>query len=278
MKSKLLLAAALMLLLAACGSPTTGVTPTGDVTVRTMVPTSVSEPTTETAAAGMPTATKGALPIGPSAVTSATPVPAPTTAAVTPSPSPTAAPTAAPTSTSTAATIPTAGTTPSPKRETATAVPRAAERPVDVPDFEMVAYQGADVLGGREARFSDVFTQGKPVVLNFWAGNCPPCRLEMPSFQKIADEYEGRVIFVGLDVGVFTGLGDHKSGRQLLDELGIRYPSAYATDASPLREYRVLNMPTTIFLDSNGKVVSRRGGIITEDDLRGLVEQLVSGS
>ncbi len=134
------------------------------------------------------------------------------------------------------------------------------------------------MLGGREARFWEVFDRGKPVVLNFWAGNCPPCRLEMPSFQKVADEYEGRVIFIGLDVGVFTGLGDHESGRQLLDELDIRYPSAYAVDDSPLREYKVLNMPTTIFLDSDGKVISRRGGIITEDDLRDMVQRLVAES
>lgn len=56
----------------------------------------------------------------------------------------------------------------------------------DFKDFGIVAYQGEALLGGREVRFSKVFEQGKPVVLNFWAGLCPPCRAEMPWFQKLA--------------------------------------------------------------------------------------------
>lgn len=46
------------------------------------------------------------------------------------------------------------------------------------PDFKLVAYQGDDVLGGHETTFSTVFNQGKPVVLNFFAGQCPPCQGE----------------------------------------------------------------------------------------------------
>ena len=46
--------------------------------------------------------------------------------------------------------------------------------------FEITVYQGADVLGGQSVRFSEVFAQGKPVVLNTWAGPCPICRNEMP--------------------------------------------------------------------------------------------------
>ncbi len=155
--------------------------------------------------------------------------------------------------------------------------PTTSRKTVSVPDFALVAYQGHDVLGGHETQFSRVFEQGQPVVLNFWAGNCPPCRFEMPSFQEAAEKYEGRVVFVGVDVGVFTGLGDQQSARQLLDELEIRYPSAYAVDISPLQQYKILNMPTTIFFDSHGREVTRRTGIATEDDLREMVERLVTG-
>lgn len=42
------------------------------------------------------------------------------------------------------------------------------------PDFPIVAYQGAALLGGAETRFAAVFRHGQPVVLNFWAGQCPP--------------------------------------------------------------------------------------------------------
>ena len=144
------------------------------------------------------------------------------------------------------------------------------------PDFPLVAYQGGEVLGGREATFAAVFRQGRPVVLNFWAGRCPPCQAEMPAFQRVADEYAGQVIFVGVDVGSFTSLGTHDDARFLLRDLGIRYPAAYAVDASPLRLYHVVNMPTTIFLSPEGRIVQRVGGVLTEAQLRDGVQQLVA--
>ncbi len=149
-------------------------------------------------------------------------------------------------------------------------------RPVTVPDFPVVAYQGADLLGGNESRFAHVFAQGQPIVLNFWAGLCPPCRAEMPTFQKVADEYSGKVIFVGVDVGPFVGLGSHDDARALLSHLGIRYPVAYAMDASPLRLYQVQGMPTTYFLSAEGKVVHKQTGALPEERLRTLVEALAT--
>ena len=43
-------------------------------------------------------------------------------------------------------------------------------------DFEIVAYTGQETLGGDEINFISLLDQGKPIILNFWAGNCPPCR------------------------------------------------------------------------------------------------------
>ncbi len=71
-------------------------------------------------------------------------------------------------------------------------------------DFALVAYQGQDVLGGDRVRFSHVLGDGRPVVLNFFAGACAPCSQEMPGLQRVADGYRGRVIFVGVDVGPFS--------------------------------------------------------------------------
>jgi len=140
-------------------------------------------------------------------------------------------------------------------------------------DFSLVAYQGEAELGGKQSKFSKVFEQGKPVVLNFWAGNCPSCSVEMPGFQKVSSEFSGKVIFVGLDVGPFTGLGTHDDAVTLARQLGIRYPLAYAVDASPLEIYKVQGMPTTIFLDAKGHVVARGHGILTEGQLRSEIQQ-----
>jgi thiol-disulfide isomerase/thioredoxin len=92
---------------------------------------------------------------------------------------------------------------------------------VDLPlDFQISVYQGQDVLGGEQVDFSGVVGDGKPVVLNFWAGLCPPCRLEMPDLQEVHEEFGDQIVLVGVDVGTFTGLGDEQEGRALLQEVG----------------------------------------------------------
>ncbi len=148
----------------------------------------------------------------------------------------------------------------------------------EIPDFGIVAYQGDDLLGGHETTFANVFAHGKPVVLNFWAGLCPPCRAEMPAFQRVADEYAGKVIFVGVDVSPYIGLGSHDDARRLLDELGIDYPAVYAVDASPLQLYQVQGMPTTLFLTADGRLAHKQSGLLLETQLRTLVEALAAGS
>ncbi len=153
--------------------------------------------------------------------------------------------------------------------------PTPAATPATVPDFKMAAYQGAAVLGGRETTFGRVFEHGKPIVLNFWAGLCPPCRAEMPAFQAVADEYANEVIVVGVDLGPFIGLGSEADATALLQELNIHYPAAAAVDPSPLQLYAVRGMPTTIFFAADGTIVEQYTGLLTEQQLRSRVADLV---
>jgi len=147
---------------------------------------------------------------------------------------------------------------------------------ITAPAFPIVAYQGAALLGNGDTRFAVAFRQGQPVVLNFWAGQCPPCQAEMPTFQRVADDYAGRVLVVGIDVGRFTALGGQQSARQLLGDLLITYPAAYAVDDSPLRLYAIRSMPSTIFLDAHGQIVDRASGLLTEEQLRAQVARLAT--
>lgn len=144
--------------------------------------------------------------------------------------------------------------------------------------FNIVAYQGADVLGGQQSTFSQVLQQGKPVILNFWAGLCPPCRAEMPGFQKISTEFAGKVQFVGIDIGPFVNLGSHDDAKRLYTELGIKYPLAYAVDDAPLRLYNIVGMPTTVFFDAKGQLVDQATGIVTEDQLRSTITSKLLGT
>ena len=145
-------------------------------------------------------------------------------------------------------------------------------------NFSFSVYQGADTLGGDELEFSDVLALGKPVVLNFWAGDCPPCRAEMPAFQRVYERREGDVIFLGLDVGVFTDLGTRESALRLLSELGITYPAGAPPNRSAVVRYSVLSMPTTVFIDSAGKMIDRADGAMTEFRLATEIDELLAAS
>jgi len=128
-------------------------------------------------------------------------------------------------------------------------------------DFGFTVYGSTDTLGieDRSAEFvSDILPQGKPVVLNFWGGSCPPCRAEMPDFQAAFVEFGEDAIFLGLDVGPFTGLGTRSEAQSLLRELGITYPTAYP-DGDPTRDFQIVGLPQTIFYDANGIQVAREG-------------------
>ena len=84
---------------------------------------------------------------------------------------------------------------------TPTSVSSATGVNLEVPDMEISIYQGADVLGGETLALSEVVALGQPVVLNFWAALCPPCRAEMPEFQRVYDEREAEVLVLGIDIG-----------------------------------------------------------------------------
>ena len=142
--------------------------------------------------------------------------------------------------------------------------------------FSFSVYQGEEVLGGSDVKFADLLDEGKPIVLNFWAGDCPPCRAEMPALQRVYEQHQEDIIFVGLDVGVFSGLGTRASGLRLLEELNITYPAGAPPNRTPMVNYSVRSMPTTIFFGADGQIFRRWDGGISERDMNEIVSAMVA--
>jgi thiol-disulfide isomerase/thioredoxin len=177
-----------------------------------------------------------------------------------------------PTATSAAAT-PTPVPTPIP---TATAAPESG---VELEaDFEIVAYQGADMLGGELVKFSEVLAQGKPVLLVMWAPLCPSCRVQMPVMEGVYDEYRDRVIFVGLDIGSFIGLGSEDEARAVLDDQGITFPAGGTPDIDVLRDYEVLRTPSIYFVEPDGEILRKWDKILGAEGLREYLDELIEAS
>jgi thiol-disulfide isomerase/thioredoxin len=145
-------------------------------------------------------------------------------------------------------------------------------------DFAINVYQGEDVLGGPSVMFSEVLGQGRPVVLNLWAGLCPVCRNEMPALQDAYEMYSDSAVFLGIDVGPFVGLGSKTDALALLEDLAISYPTGGTPDAAILKDYEVLGTPATYFVSPSGEVVGRWNGLLDDDQLREKVEELIEAS
>ena len=121
------------------------------------------------------------------------------------------------------------------------------------PDF--TAYDAA----GNPVKLSDF--RGKPVVLNFWASWCSPCKAEMPDFQK---EYEAQGEAVQF---LIINLTDGKqetvaTASAYVAQQGYTFPVFFDTTSEAARLYGIYSIPTTYFIDATGQAIGRAQGAI----------------
>ena len=86
------------------------------------------------------------------------------------------------------------------------------------------------------------------------------------------------VLFLGMDVGEYLGLGTRDSARALLEELGVTYPAGVPLGVDAVRGYSVTSLPMTIFFTSYGEPLTNWPGAINEDQLAEIVERLQDAS
>ncbi len=145
-----------------------------------------------------------------------------------------------------------------------------------VPNLTISTYQGDDILGGDEVTLTAILEHtGKPLVLNFWAGLCPPCRAEMPDFQEVYEARGAEVTLLGIDIGPFQLLGTRAEGLELIRELGVDYPVGTTFDENVVRSYQILGMPTTYFITKDGVVKSRFAGLLTKSKMNELIDEIL---
>ena len=129
------------------------------------------------------------------------------------------------------------------------------------PDFAVTMFQGQNVVGGESVTLGSLVGE-RPIVLNFLAGLCPPCRAEMPDLQEFNEEFQDQALLLGVDLGQFTGLGNASDAKELLADLAVTYPAGFTSDSAVIRNYQILGMPTTIFIDREGQIFSKWTGAL----------------
>jgi len=104
---------------------------------------------------------------------------------------------------------------------------------------------------------------GRPVIVNFFASWCTPCRAETPLLARFYRAHHGRVLIVGVD----SNDHDTAAARRFLREHGVTYPVGYDPSASVAVSYGVQALPQTFFLNARHQIVRHVTGAVTLSEL-----------
>lgn len=125
---------------------------------------------------------------------------------------------------------------------------KAGEREgTEAPDFTV--YDG----DGKAVKLSELV--GKPIVLNFWASWCPPCKGEMPGFEEVYGQVGDEVTFVMVDL-VDGQRETQEKGSRYVKAQGFSFPVYYDLAQEAAVRYGINSIPRTYFIDKDGDVIA----------------------
>ncbi len=133
-------------------------------------------------------------------------------------------------------------------------------KPVKAPDFAVYT------LDGEQVRLSD--SLGENIVVNFWATWCPPCKAELPDFQKAYEKYSDFAEFMMINLNDQKDETSEKV-KAFKEENGYTFPVYMDSDHSAAFAYGVRSVPMTLFINEKGEIIKGHMGMI---DKRGLFE------
>lgn len=131
------------------------------------------------------------------------------------------------------------------------------------PNFELV------LLDGKSFQLSDY--KGKPVLINFFASWCLPCREEMPVLEKIVGTYQPKgVVFVGIAVD-----DTEEKMKDFIARYKVTFPVGLDKTAEIQKSFGLYGIPTTYFIDKEGMINYFHSGVVTEDLLKHELDKLL---
>lgn len=153
----------------------------------------------------------------------------------------------------------------------------------DLSNIRVISFGGESYLAPEEKQPAADFTledlsgipvnleelEGRPVVVNFWASWCGPCRNEMPLLEAYFMDYQDNLVILGVNAGEPAD-----TVRPYVEELGLTFPILLDSKNEVYSLYRVRGMPTTFFLDADGIIRFQHIGELSEAQLADYLERI----
>ena len=130
------------------------------------------------------------------------------------------------------------------------------------PPFKATSFDGSEVA-------INAAMDKKLYVINFWATWCPPCRAEMPELNEFAKKHEGEVTFYAVNLQE-----DAAPVQKFMQERKADLPVVLDTKGAAATLYGVRAIPTTVVVDKEGKIVFRKTGGVTKEELEDVINHL----
>lgn len=146
-----------------------------------------------------------------------------------------------------------------------------SQEPDSIPAMNFTVY----TEDGTAVKLSDFY--GKPIVVNFWATWCGPCKSELPAFDTLSNEYKDEITF--MMVNLTDGAQETVSGvKDFITKNNYTFPVYYDTEMNAAITYGVYSIPATLFIDADGNIVASQLGAMSEDTLKNYIETLCNYS
>jgi cytochrome c biogenesis protein CcmG, thiol:disulfide interchange protein DsbE len=137
----------------------------------------------------------------------------------------------------------------------------------EAPDFELGLFDGGTY------RLSDNLASGKPVLVNFWASWCIPCRDEAPLLEAAWNRYRDRVSFVGVDVQ-----DTDADALAFIKEFGITYPNGPGNAGRISIAYGMRGVPESYFVATDRRIIRKWNGALTQASLDQFLAETLDAS
>ncbi len=118
---------------------------------------------------------------------------------------------------------------------------------------------------------------GGPIILNFWATWCPPCKSELPAFDDAAKQFEGEIEFMMINI-----TDGERDTKEIVDafitENGYSFPLYYDMDLNAAYTYGASSIPLTVFINADGTVFNAVSGAMSEQTLQTYINAFIENN